>query len=141
MNTSRVKDLKELVSELGIKATCHTIEDESIIPDWAKEKYAVSVCLYYNGREIEFPYFYGNFKIAGCDEFPSVESLVWTISTETEGVEERTFEQWCDEFGYNSDSISALNTYEELKARAVEWSEFINDNAIEFDLRVSGWEY
>jgi hypothetical protein len=141
MNTNRVKELKELVEELGIEATFHSLDDDYPRPDWAKDKYAVIARLAYDGRIIDFPYFYGSFNIAGSDEFPTVESLVWTISTETEGVEERTFEQWCDEFGYNSDSISALKLYEECKARAIEWAEFINDSDIEFDLRVSGWEY
>lgn len=141
MNTNTVKELKELVSELGIEATFTTLEDESLIPAWAKDKYAVIARLEYQGRTIEFPYFYGHFSIAGSDEFPTVESLVWTAGTESEGVNEHTFEQWCDEFGYDSDSISQLKIYEELKVRAVEWSEFIGDSEIEFDLRVSGWEY
>jgi hypothetical protein len=141
MNTSRVKELKELVQELGIKATFTTLEDETLIPAWAKDKYAVLARLEYEGRVIEFPYFYGNFNIAGSDEYPSVADLVWTMSTESDGLEGHTFEQWCDEFGYDSDSISALKVHEELKARAIQWSEFINDSEIEFDLRVSGWEY
>jgi hypothetical protein len=145
MNTNTVKELKDLVAELGIEATFTTLEDESLIPEWAKDKYAVIARLDYDGRTIEFPYFYsnlnGDFISQGSDEFPSVTDLVWTMSTESDGVDERTFEQWCDEFGYDSDSISKLKMYEELKARAIEWSEFINDSEIEFDLRVSGWEY
>jgi hypothetical protein len=141
MNTNTVRELKDLVSELGIEATFTTLEDESLIPEWAKDKYAVIARLAYDGRTIEFPYFYGHFTIAGSDEFPSVSDLVWTMCTESDGLEGRTFEQWCDEFGYDSDSISKLKMYEELKARAIEWSEFINDSEIEFDLRVSGWEY
>ena len=141
MNTNTVKELKDLVSELGIEATFTTLEDESLIPEWAKDKYAVIARLEYEERVIEFPYFYGNFNRAGTDEFPSVTSLVWTMCVESDGLDGHTFEQWCDEFGYDSDSISKLKMYEELKARAIEWSEFINDPAIEFDLRVSGWEY
>lgn len=141
MNTNTVRELKDLVSELGIEATFTTLEDESLIPEWAKDKYAVLARLDYDGRTIEFPYFYGHFTIAGSDEFPSVTSLVWTMGVESDGLDGRTFEQWCDEFGYDSDSISKLKMYEECKARAIEWSEFINDSEIEFDLRVSGWEY
>lgn len=141
MNTNKVKELKVLVQELGIEATFTTLEDESLIPAWAKDKYAVLARLEYEGRVIEFPYFYGHFTVSGSDEFPSVESLVWTMSTESEGVSEHTFQQYCAEFGYDSDSISQLNNYEEAKVRAIEWSEFINDSEIEFDLRVSGWEY
>ena len=141
MNANKVKELKELVQELGIEATFTTLEDESITPEWAKDKYAVIARLEYQGRAIEFPYFYGHFTVAGSDEFPTVESLVWTMSTESDGLDGRNFEQWCDEFGYDSDSISQLKIYEECKARAIEWSEFINDREIEFDLRVSGWEF
>lgn len=141
MNTNTVRELKDLVSELGIEATFTTLEDETLIPDWAKDKYAVIARLEYDGRSMEFPYFYGHFTIAGSDEFPNVESLVWTMSTESDGLDGRTFEQWCDEFGYDSDSISKLKMYEECKARAIEWTAFINDADIEFDLRVSGWEY
>lgn len=141
MNANKVKELKELVQELGIEATFTTLEDESITPEWAKDKYAVIARLEYDGRSMEFPYFYGHFTIAGSDEFPTVESLVWTMSTESDGLDGRNFEQWCDEFGYDSDSISKLKMYEECKARAIEWSEFINDSEIEFDLRVSGWEF
>jgi hypothetical protein len=141
MNTNTVKELKDLVSELGIEATFTTLEDESLIPEWAKDKYAVIARLDYDGRTIEFPFFYGHFSIAGSDEFPTASDLVWTMSTESDGLEGHTFEQWCDEFGYDSDSISKLKMYEECSARAIEWSEFIDDSAIEFDLRVSGWEY
>jgi hypothetical protein len=141
MNTNTVKELKDLVAELGIEATFTTLEDESLIPEWAKDKYAVIARLEYQGRFMEFPYFYGNFHIAGSDEFPTASDLVWTMSTESDGLDGRTFEQWCDEFGYDSDSISKLKMYEECSARAIEWSEFINDSEIEFDLRVSGWEY
>jgi hypothetical protein len=139
MNTSKVKELKELVQELGIEATFTTLEDDSLTPKWAEDKYAVMARLEYQERAIEFPYFYGHFSMP--DEFPSVESLVWTMSTESEGVADHTFEQWCDEFGYNSDSISQLKIYEECKARAGEWSEFINDAEVEQDLRISGWEF
>lgn len=141
MNTNTVRELKDLVQELGIEATFTTLEYETLIPDWAKDKYAVIARLDYDGRSMEFPYFYGHFTIAGSDEFPSVSDLVWTMSTESDGLDGRTFEQWCDEFGYDSDSISKLKMYEECKARAIEWSEFINDSEIESDLRVSGWEY
>lgn len=141
MNTNKVKELKDLVQELGIEATFTTLEDDSPQDNWMKEKYAVLARLEYQGRSIEFPYFYGHFSIAGSDKFPSVSDLVWTMSIESDGLDGRTFEQWCDEFGYDSDSISKLTIYEECKARAIEWSDFINDSAIEFDLRVAGWEY
>jgi hypothetical protein len=55
MNTNTVRELKDLVSELGIEATFTTLEDESLIPDWAKGKYAVLARLDYQGRTIEFP--------------------------------------------------------------------------------------
>jgi hypothetical protein len=90
---------------------------------------------------MKFPYFYGNFKIVGSDEFPSVTELVWTMCTESESVNDNDFEGWCGEFGYDSDSISQLKIYEALKVEAAKWSEFIGDLDIEFDLRVSGWEY
>lgn len=145
MNTNTVGELKDLVSELGIEATFTTLEDESLIPDWAKDKYAVIARLEYQGRAIEFPYFYsnrnGDFISQGSDEFPTVSDLVWTMSTESDGLDGRTFEQWCDEFGYDSDSISKLKMYEECSARAIEWSDFINDSELESALRESGWEY
>jgi hypothetical protein len=141
MNTNKVKNLKQLVEELGIEATFATLEDETLIPDWAKDKHAVTVCLTYQDREMKFPYFYGNFKIVGSDEFPSVTELVWTMCTESESVNDNDFEGWCGEFGYDSDSISQLKIYEALKVEAAKWSEFIGDLDIEFDLRVSGWEY
>jgi hypothetical protein len=141
MNTNTVKELKDLVSELEIEATFTTLEDETLIPHWAKDKYAVIARLEYQGRSMEFPFFYGNFNIVGTDEFPTVSDLVWIMSAESDGLDGRTFEQWCDEFGYDSDSISKLKMYDECKARAIEWSEFINDAEVEFDLRVSGWEY
>ena len=141
MNTNKVKELRELVQELGIEALFTTLEDETLIPEWAKDKYAVLAHLEYENRVIEFPYFYGNFNIAGSDQYPSVADLVWTMSTESEGVSEHNFEEWCAEYGYDSDSISQLNIYEECKARAIKWSEFINDSDIEFDLRVSSWEF
>lgn len=141
MHTSRIKELKEVVAELGIEASFTTLDDEYPRDDWAKEKYAVLARLEYQERAIEFPYFYGHFSLAGSDEFPSVADLVWTMCTESEGVTGNSFQQWCDEFGYDSDSISQLKTYEACKVRAVEWSEFIDDSEIEQDLRESGWEY
>lgn len=141
MNANDIKELKDLVQELGIEATFTTLEDDYPREKWMEGKYGVMVRLAYDGRLIDFPYFYGHFNLPGSDEFPTVSDLVWSISTETESVSDHDFEGWCAEFGYDSDSISQLKTYEALKVRAAEWSEFIGNSDIEFDLRVAGWEY
>ena len=42
---------------------------------------------------------------------PSAASVLYSLCLEAEA-ESESFQNWCDNFGYNSDSISALNTYQ-----------------------------
>lgn len=44
------------------------------------------------------------------NEGPSVADVIYSLASEA-GAMTTTFDEWCSDFGYNNDSLGALNTY------------------------------
>jgi len=63
--------------------------------------------LRYNGREMVAEYTQG----AAFMDQPAFADVLWCLMGDCSGVGELTFEEWCDEYGMNTDSRKALDTY------------------------------
>jgi len=109
MNATDTKPLAELCAELGITASVReldTFNNEGGLtkfPEWAKQGW--SIVLKYQGKRAQFR-FYGG----GASKTPTASDLVWAVAIDSEAVDE-SLKDWCDNFGYSTDSITARSTY------------------------------
>lgn len=72
-------------------------------PDWAKQEWRVT--LRHNGKRMTFAYYGG--AMAGN---PNAEDVVADLAMNSSTVD-MTFDDWCSDYGYDTDSRSALETY------------------------------
>jgi len=135
------KTLQQLVEEAGFTATFHKLPESYKRPEWATkyEKRAVIAKVIFRERSFSFPYYSGSQKTE--DVKPTPADLVWTMGTESSGVLELDFQQWCDEYGYNSDSMRDRGSYSAMKQRAKRWSDFLQDGDLERALLMAGMDY
>jgi hypothetical protein len=104
MNATDTKPLAELCAELGITASVKELDGDLItFPDWAKQGWIIT--LRYKGKRAQFR-FYGG----GASKTPTASDLVWAVAIDSEAVDE-SLKDWCDNFGYTTDSITARSTY------------------------------
>jgi hypothetical protein len=104
MNATDTKPLAELCAELGITASVRELDgDLTTFPDWAKQGW--SIVLKYRGKRAQFR-FYGG----GASKTPTASDLVWSVATDSTALNEN-FSDWCDNFGYTTDSVKARSTY------------------------------
>ena len=109
MNATDTKPLAELCAELGITASVKELDTFNSeggltqFPEWAKQGW--SIILKYQGKRAQFR-FYGGGKAST----PTASDLVWAVATDSTALTE-SFSDWCDNFGYTTDSITARSTY------------------------------
>ena len=72
-------------------------------PEWAKQQWNITLR---NGRKrMTFPYYGG-----GAASDPTVSDVVETLTLDGYALSV-SFEEWCAEYGYDTDSRSAESTY------------------------------
>jgi hypothetical protein len=72
-------------------------------PEWAKQQW--NVTLRHGRRRMSFP-FYGG----GAASDPSADDVVETLTMDGYALSV-SFEEWCADYGYDTDSRKALDTY------------------------------
>jgi len=74
---------------------------------WPEGTMSYTVTLRYRGRRMTVPYFCGPL----CGE-PSIADVLYCVLMDSGSVENaRSFEEWCSEFGYDTDSRKAERIY------------------------------
>jgi hypothetical protein len=139
MNATDTKPLKELCAELGITASVKeldTFNNEGGLtkfPEWAKQGW--SITLKYQGKRAQFR-FYGG----GASDTPTASDLVWAVATDSTALTE-SFSDWCGEFGYSTDSITARSTYKACQRNATRLVNLIGSAEVFNQLVESGRNY
>jgi hypothetical protein len=96
------------------------------VPDWALDNYSFEVTISRNGNEATFDFFMGQ----GTDGTPKLENVLECLVSDYQSYKSTaSFIEWADEYGFDSDSIKALNTYNLVK-----------ENAIKLDTLLTGIE-
>lgn len=133
MNTKE-KTLTDLVNELGITAKVTPLNKIPTSNTWARQAWRIT--LKYDGRTMGF-----NFYGGGAVTSPGVDDGVWCQALESYGVAGNSFEEWCGEFGYSTDSRESFKTYQTLKRNAARFSEFIGSDPLIEQLYVAAVNY
>lgn len=134
MNATDTKPLAELCAELGITASVRELDGDLItFPDWAKQGW--SITLKYKGKRAQFR-FYGG----GASKTPTASDLVWAVAIDSEAVDE-SFSNWCANFGYTTDSITARSTYKACQRNGERLIKLIGNADVFSQLVESAREY
>ena len=134
MNATDTKPLAELCAELGITASVKELDGDLItFPEWAKQGW--SITLSYQRKRAQFR-FYGG----GASKTPTASDLVWAVAIDSEAVDE-SFSNWCDNFGYSTDSITARSTYKACQRNGERLIKLIGNKEIFSQLVESAREY
>ena len=134
MNAIDTKPLAELCAELGITASVKELDGDLItFPEWAKQGW--SITLSYQRKRAQFR-FYGG----GASKTPTASDLVWAVAVDSEAVNE-SFSNWCDNFGYSTDSITARSTYKACQRNGERLIKLIGNKEIFSQLVESAREY
>jgi hypothetical protein len=134
MNDTLTKPLAELCAELGITASVRELDGDLItFPEWAKQGW--SIVLKYNKKRAQFR-FYGG----GASKTPTASDLVWAVAIDSEALNE-SFGEWCDSFGYSTDSITARSTYKACQRNGQRLTDLIGNKEIFSQLVESAREY
>ncbi len=140
MNATDIKPLAELCAELGITARVREIFTDDFcgvakvkFPEWAKQGW--SITLRYQSKSAQFR-FYGG----GASNTPTASDLVWALVIDSEAVNE-SFSNWCANFGYSTDSVTARSTYKACKRNGERLIKLIGSADVFSQLVESGREY
>ena len=139
MNATDTKPLKELCAELGITASVKELDTFNSeggltkFPDWAKQGWIIT--LKYQGKRAQFR-FYGG----GTSDTPTASDLVWAVATDSTALTE-SFSDWCGEFGYSTDSITARSTYKACQRNGQRLTDLIGSAEIFSQLVESARDY
>ena len=115
------KTLTDKVQELGIKAKVTPLKGK--LPNQWRQGWRIT--LKYDGRSMGF-----NFYGGGAVTAPNVSDGVWCMALEAYGVAGNSFNEWCNEFGYSTDSRESFKTYQAVKRNAARFSEFIGSDPL-----------
>ena len=81
--------------------------------------------LRYRGRQLTVPFSTGS----GWTEEPTAKDVLDCLVSDTIGYESAgDFGEWCDEYGYNSDSRKALRTFRTVARLAAKVRAFLGDD-------------
>ena len=139
MNATDTKPLEELCAELGITATAKELDAFNSeggltkFPEWAKQGWTVS--LKYKGKRAQFRYYGG-----GASKTPTASDLVWAVATDSTALNE-SFKDWCDELGYDTDSVKARSIYKASQRNGQRLIDLIGNAEIFSQLVESAREY
>lgn len=97
--------------------------------DWQKSAHNYRVTLRYGGRQMSLDYFMGS---AHTDE-PDAEGVLECLLSDASGADE-SFESWCADYGYDSDSRKAERTYKLIQSQTAKLRRLLGD---EFDAFMS----
>lgn len=123
-------EMDKLCKKMGVKISSQYGAVE--IPDgWFAGTHPYQVKLKYQGRKIKVPFFMGP---AHCKE-PTAGDVLSCLVMDATGVENSTsFEDWCSDYGYDSDSRKTLKTYKACKKVVVKVRRLLGED---FDLFTS----
>lgn len=100
------KTLKELAQGIGITAVRGAHKDWDKMDEWQQKANDWRITLRYKGHSMSFDYWQGQ----GIKENPKVEGVMENIVSDA-SVNDMSFEDFCSEFGYDTDSRKAEKTY------------------------------
>lgn len=105
-----MKTIDEFIQSYGITLEAKEIPERTDV-DW-KDGTHWEVTLKSPRGELKTSYSMGS---AHNGKTPELREVLDSLGMDISGISETPFETWCQEFGYNTDSIKALKTYNACK--------------------------
>ena len=98
--------LKELSLGIGMTAVRGAHLDFKKMDDWQQKANDWRITLRYKGHSYSFDYWQG----VGIKEDPTIEGVMENLLSDA-SADQETFEDWCANYGYDTDSRKAEKTY------------------------------
>lgn len=117
-------NLKSLAAKVRIESRYGNIskrQDE--LDEWQKNAHQYRVTIRYQGRQMSLDYFMGQ---ALTDE-PDAETVLDSLLSDSQAGQQ-TFEEFCSEFGYDSDSRKAERIYRECAKQGAKVKKLLGDD-------------
>jgi hypothetical protein len=118
------------------RVTIHTIGRSLTKDDRGWEHYAMTCLLKYERRSLKTPFMQGT---AHADEPTAAEVLACLISDAQSVESARSFEDWCGDLGYDSDSRKAEATYKACEATGGKLRRFLGEDYDAFVIAAEGY--
>lgn len=122
-----MKTTKHFIQDWGITASSEQVDVNINNPDW-KDANHYKVVLKYrkdNGFKQYTTYFSMGYALKGR---PTAEDVLNCLSQDVRGLAD-SFEEWADEYGYDSDSRSAEKMYRAINKQAQDIENWLPENA------------
>lgn len=118
------KTMKAFVRENRIRISSKMVDENKSAPDW-KDANHFKVILRRSGKRMTL-YFSQGYGISGE---PTAEGVLDCIASDSAGVENaRSFEDWCGDYGYDTDSRKAERIFKVCEAQAQKLKNFLGDD-------------
>lgn len=111
-NTWAIYDGKRITmraNQVGVSANA---------PEWAQQEWKVT--LRHNGKRMAFPYYGG-----GAASDPVASDVVESLSLDSYALEV-SFDEWCADYGYDTDSRNAERTYRACRKLGERFRKFVS---------------
>lgn len=125
-----MKKLAEFITEQGITATSTPQDANTNMADEDRDMHHYLVTLRRGDCEMKTPFSMGR-GLKGAA--PTAEDVLSCLASDSAGVEnaEGNFEEWCSEYGLDSDSRKAERTFHTCESLAEELKAFLGEEAYE----------
>lgn len=119
-----MKTLQEFAKENRITIESEYADENKNAPDW-KEANHYKVTLHY-GRKQYTLYFSQGY---GITHEPEIEDVLNSLALDSSGIENaRSFEDWCGEYGYDTDSRKAEKIFKVCQRQAKKLQSFLGNH-------------
>lgn len=129
----QTKKLVDVVKALKITIKCEkrnilTDEEQARIDaDWKGGCTVYAVRLTYDGRSLGTVFHQG----LAHSKPPTAADVLYCLASDARGVEHATFEDFCSEYGYDTDSRKAERLYEACKRTSKQMRDLFGDETFE----------
>jgi hypothetical protein len=127
-------NLSDFITEHDITATVEPAASNPNMTDWDRDASHWLVTLQVADRSMAVPFSQGS----AHTEPPTAADVLESLASDSAGyINAGSFEDWADEYGYDTDSRKAFGTYEAIGVQAAELRTLLTDEAFEALLEVS----
>jgi hypothetical protein len=110
-----------LLESMGFTMDVQTINERTDGVSFSRDSYHFALTIKRGTNSMECEYSMGK---AYGGRNPELSEVLENLLTDTDSVDSRTFEEWCDDMGLDEDSRKALATYELIQKQAEQLAPF-----------------
>lgn len=112
-----------LAKQVKCKVTDGALKPYTTQDEWQQKANSFRVQLAYQGRRMSLDFWQGT----GITEAPTAAGVLDCLLSDASSASE-SFEDWCGNYGYDTDSRKALASYNQVKKQAVVLKKLLGDD-------------